>query len=119
MEQIIAKFNDGGPFFMFPILVLLLLVIALIVKGFLSGSKKKTISLLSSIGLFTLVWGLLGQTIGFVKAFDAIQIAGELKLSVAAEGLKMSLLTTIFGLFVFLISRLGIIVFIWMQKEEN
>ena len=44
----ISLLNDGGAFFMYPLLVILILVIILIVKGFLkNGNVKKTISLIS------------------------------------------------------------------------
>lgn len=119
MSLIVDKLTEGGPFFMYPILMLLILILVLITKGFLESNKKKTISLLKSIGLFTLVWGMLGQTIGLVAAFDAIQTAGDISPSIIAGGLKVSLLTTVFGFLTFLVSRLGIIILIWIQKEPT
>jgi len=42
--------NDGGPAFMYPLLIILILVLILIVKGFLKKeSVEKTIKLISSI----------------------------------------------------------------------
>ena len=119
MSQIIDKIYEGGPFFMLPILFLLILIIILIVKGLIEKNKSKTISLISSIGLFTVAWGIFGQTIGLIQAFDAIQVAGDMSMSLVAGGLKISLLTTIFGVFTFLVSRLGIIILIWLQKEKT
>lgn len=104
---------------MVPILILLILIIVLIVKGFIDQDKQKTIKLLSSLGLFTLVWGLLGQTIGLIEAFDAIQVAGGVSVPVMAGGLKISLLTTTFGFITFLVSRLGVIVLVWVQNGNN
>jgi len=118
-SQIYIKLIEGGPFFTFPILFLLILIIILIVKGFLEQNKSKTISLISSIGLFTVAWGVFGQTIGLIEAFDAIEAAGDISTSLIAGGLKVSLITTVFGTFTFLVSRLGIIVLIWMQKEKT
>ena len=120
MTSIYAKLIEGGPVFMFPILFLLILILVLIVKGFIDkNNNKKTISLISSVGLFTLVWGILGQTIGLIQAFDAIQVAGDVSPGIIAGGLKISLLTTFFGLFTFLVARLGIIILIWMKKEKT
>ncbi|MEN8121787.1 MAG: MotA/TolQ/ExbB proton channel family protein [Bacteroidota bacterium] len=117
MSQIIDKIYEGGPFFTFPIVFLLTLILVLIVKGFLNINKNsKTISLISSLGWFTLVWGILGQTIGLVGAFDAIQSAGDISKGIVAAGLKVALITTIFGLFTFLVARLGIIILTWMNK---
>ena len=97
----------------------MILILVLIVKGLINkNDNSKTISLISSVGLFTLVWGILGQTMGLISAFDAVQAAGDISMGILAGGLKVSLLTTFFGLFVFLIARLGIIILIWMQKEK-
>ena len=117
VSQIIDKLYEGGPFFTFPILFLLILIMVLIVKGFLEQNKSKTISLISSVGLFTVAWGVLGQTIGLVQAFDAVEAAGGMSMSIIAGGLKISLITTIFGVLTFLVSRLGIIVLIWTSKS--
>jgi len=118
ISQIIDKIYEGGPFFTFPIVFLFVLILVLIVKGFLSINKNsKTISLISSLGWFTLVWGILGQTIGLVGAFDAIQSAGDVSKGIVAAGLKIALITTIGGLLTFLVARLGIIILTWMNKE--
>jgi len=119
MQSFFSKIYEGGPIFMVPILILLILIIVLIVKGFIDQDKQKTIKLLSSLGLFTLVWGLLGQTIGLIEAFDAIQVAGGVSVPVMAGGLKISLLTTTFGFITFLVSRLGVIVLVWVQNGNN
>jgi len=120
MSSFFAKLIEGGPLFMFVILILLILILVLIVKGFLEkGNNQKTISLIGSIGLFTVVWGFLGQTLGLIGAFQAIEVAGDVSMAILAGGLKVSLLSPIFGLIVFLIARLGIIILTWMGKETN
>ncbi|MBR6015695.1 MAG: MotA/TolQ/ExbB proton channel family protein [Prevotella sp.] len=50
--------------------------------------------------------GFLGTVIGMVMAFDNIQMAGDLNASVVAEGMKVALITTIFGIIVALILQL-------------
>lgn len=118
MSQFIDKLNEGGPFFMYPLLFILILVLILIVKGFLQkGDTKKTISLIGSITLFAIVWGFLGQIIGLITAFDSIEAVGDISPAVLAGGLKIGFLVPLFGSLIFLIGRLGIIVLIWMQKE--
>jgi len=103
---------------MYPLLIILILIIILIVKGFLQkGSVSKTISLISSISLFALVWGFLGQIIGLIGAFDAIESYGDVSPAMLAGGLKIAFLAPVFGMFSFLVGRLGIIVLTWMQKE--
>ena len=44
--------------------------------------------------------GFLGTVIGMIRAFDAIQQAGDISPSLVAEGIKIALLTTAFGLIV-------------------
>ncbi len=47
--------------------------------------------------------GFLGTVIGMVQAFDSIQKAGEISPSLVAAGIKVALLTTVFGLVVAMI----------------
>jgi len=44
--------------------------------------------------------GFLGTVVGMVQAFDAIEIAGDISPTLVAGGIKVALLTTIFGLIV-------------------
>ncbi len=44
--------------------------------------------------------GFMGTVIGMIQAFDAIQKAGEISASLVAGGIKVALLTTVFGLIV-------------------
>jgi len=102
---------------------MLLLVLYLVVRSIMvlkknNAALQKNVSLLSSIGLFTLVWGMLGQLIGLVSAFDQIESLGEISTVMLAGGLKISALPTIFGAIVFVTSRVAIILFTWFQNEE-
>jgi len=47
--------------------------------------------------------GFLGTVIGMVMAFDQIQEAGDIGPTIVAEGMKVALITTIFGIIVALI----------------
>ena len=47
--------------------------------------------------------GFLGTVIGMVMAFDRIQTAGDISPTIVAEGMKVALITTIFGIVVALI----------------
>ncbi|SNR46957.1 MotA/TolQ/ExbB proton channel family protein [Lutibacter agarilyticus] len=106
----IARLNEGGPLFMYTTLTLLIVIIALLIRGYVKpATRKKTITLVSSVSLFVLVWGFLGQMIGLIGAFDAIEAAGDVAPSILAGGLKIAILSPLFGMVVFLIARLGII----------
>lgn len=50
--------------------------------------------------------GFLGTVIGMVQAFDKIQKVGDISPTVVAGGMKVALITTIFGLIVALILQL-------------
>lgn len=47
--------------------------------------------------------GFLGTVIGMVMAFDQIQEAGDISPTIVAEGMKVALITTIFGIIVALV----------------
>ncbi len=58
---------------------------------------------LSWIGLFIALapmLGFLGTVIGMVQAFDDIEAAGDISPTVVAGGMKVALITTVFGLIV-------------------
>ncbi len=44
------------------------------------------------------MFGFLGTVVGMVAAFDAIETAGDISPSLVAGGIKVALLTTVFGL---------------------
>lgn len=50
--------------------------------------------------------GFLGTVIGMVMAFEQIQIAGDIGPTIVARGMKVALITTIFGIVVALILQL-------------
>ena len=50
--------------------------------------------------------GFLGTVIGMVIAFDRIQQAGDISPTIVAEGMKVALITTIFGIVVALVLQL-------------
>jgi biopolymer transport protein ExbB len=50
--------------------------------------------------------GFLGTVIGMVMAFDQIQTAGDISPTIVAEGMKVALITTIFGIITALILQL-------------
>lgn len=118
MTGLLGKFNDGGPIFTYTIFILLIVILALFVKGLMDkGDNKKMIDLIASFGWFAVAWGFLGRTFGLIKAFDMVGAAGELTPSLLAEGLKMALIDPLFGLIVFLIARAAIIFLISLQKK--
>lgn len=119
MSALFDKFNDGGPFFSYPIMILMIVIIALIIKGIIRRKENgKTIALLASLGWFTVAWGFLGRTFGLIVAFDNVSAHGELTPGLLAGGLKMAILNPLFAIIVFLIARAGILMLLWTKKKE-
>lgn len=121
MNPFIDRFNEGGPFFMSLILICLLLVVYFLIQAFRSRSKdlvtsQKMISLTVDAGLLGLVFGFFTSVIGFIGAFDAIEGFGEMNSVNFAAGLKVTFLTTLFGTFVFIVSRIGVLFYKWTAK---
>lgn len=110
--------NQGGPVFMYPLALMLILILVLFIFALTKKQNvQKSSSLISSISLFAIAWGFLGQIIGLMGAFEAIELVANISPTVMAAGLKISFLAPVFGLITFLIARLGIIALIWMQKD--
>ncbi|MBD3637756.1 MAG: MotA/TolQ/ExbB proton channel family protein [Crocinitomicaceae bacterium] len=64
---------------------------------------------MSWIGLFIALapmLGFMGTVIGMIKAFDDIANAGTISATVVAQGIKIALLTTVFGLIVAIILQI-------------
>lgn len=64
---------------------------------------------LSWISLFIAIapmLGFMGTVIGMIQAFDNIEAAGDISPSIVAGGIKVALLTTVFGLIVAIILQI-------------
>lgn len=111
MSQFFDRLNEGGPLFMYVILLALLGSIALWVVGLMGKKKPRHVSeIISHVSLFAMMWGFLGSTIGLISAFDAVEsIDGGVSQQMFAGGLKVALLCTVFGLFTFVIGRIAIL----------
>ena len=96
------------------ILICLLISLGFLVNGFLQLKKskiksEKMLSLTVDSSLLGLVIGFLGSVLGLISAFDSIEAFGSPSPEIFAGGLKVSLLTATFGLFSFVVARLGIL----------
>lgn len=120
MKSIIEKLNDGGPFFTYTIMVLLVIIIVLSVKAILEKDySKKSRSIIASLGWFALAWGYLGRTFGLILAFDKIAAVGEITAQHMGGGLKMALIGPLCGLTAFILARLGILLLQLKAKKES
>lgn len=67
------------------------------------GQLEKGISWISLFIALAPMLGFMGTVIGMIGAFDAIEAAGDISPSLVAGGIKVALLTTVFGLIVAII----------------
>lgn len=111
--------QEGGPTFMYTILLILLVCIFLIGKAVLKGDPhQKLRQLIHSLSLFALVWGFLGFMLGLIVALDSINaVNGDIHPAVLGGGIKVGLLSPSFGMITFLIARLGIVLLIAKNKK--
>ena len=119
-------FYMGGPLFMGILTVLLVILLAVTVYFvMLIGSGKAAgkinfphrLGYIKAIGLFIFITGILGQLVGLVEAFKAIEQAMDISPSIMAGGLKVSMITTLYGMFIYLISILiWFVLDLWYHK---
>jgi biopolymer transport protein ExbB len=67
------------------------------------GLLERNISWISLFIALAPMLGFMGTVIGMIGAFDAIEAAGDISPSLVAGGIKVALLTTVFGLIVAMI----------------
>jgi len=118
--NIIEIHFTGGILFMG--ILFLLLVAVLITSAFTfkynseSAKAEKWLKISQEIALFALVFGILGQLVGLLDAFQAIEQVGEVSQALLAGGLKVSSYTTLYGFFIFLLAKLFKIVFQFIKE---
>lgn len=70
------------------------------------GLLERNISWISLFIALAPMLGFMGTVIGMIGAFDAIEAAGDISPSLVAGGIKVALLTTVFGLIVAIILQI-------------
>ena len=113
--SLINRFMEGGALFMSLILICLLILIYFTIKSILTLKTNKEISKkmlkhISDSGTLGLALGVMGSFIGLITAFDVLEATGAAEPSILAGGLKVALLSTLFGLFTFSVSKLAILI---------
>jgi len=74
--------------------------------GVQMGQLEKNVSWVSLFIALAPMLGFMGTVIGMIKAFDKIEAAGDMQPSLVAGGIKVALLTTVFGLIVAIILQI-------------
>lgn len=119
----------GGTLFMGILTILLLVLLATTVVFAISISSGKAqksehfihrLGYLRSMGLFSMITGILGQLIGLLMAFGAIERAGDISPQLVYGGLKISFYTTVYGILIYLLSiLLWFVLDLWYHKKQE
>lgn len=115
------RFLEGGALFMSLILICLLMSIFFTVKSILKIKtdkevSKKILKHISDSGTLGLALGVMGAFLGLISAFDILEASGAAEPAIIAGGLKVALLSPLFGLLTFSVSKLAILVLRIIQK---
>ena len=115
------RFLEGGALFMSLILICLLMSIFFTVKSILKIKtdievSKKTLKHISDSGTLGLALGVMGAFLGLISAFDVLEASGAAEPAIIAGGLKVALLSPLFGLITFSVSKLAILILRIIQK---
>ena len=121
-------FVMGGSLFMSILTILLVIVVAVSVyfavtiaggKASEKANFKQQLRYVKSLGLFTMITGILGQLIGLFSAFTAIEAAGDVSPAMLAGGLKISMITSLTGIVIYLISIIiWFLLDLWFHKNS-
>src|SRR5690554_1786135 len=74
--------------------------------GVQMGQLEKNVSWVSLFIALAPMLGFMGTVVGMIIAFDRIESAGDMNPSLVAGGIKVALLTTVFGLIVAIILQI-------------
>ena len=70
------------------------------------GRLEKGLSWISLFIAIAPMLGFMGTVIGMIVAFQSIEAAGDISANIVAGGMKVALLTTVFGLIVAVILQI-------------
>ena len=111
----INLFVMGGPLFMGILSLILIGVIISTVRYLTAEEKTKDkLDLIKSFGLLAVVTGVLGQLIGLFDALKFIEEAGQIAPGMLAAGLRVSMIVTLYGLIIYVISLI-----IWITLKHR
>ena len=106
-------FVTGGIEFMSVLSILFVIIVAVSIwhainiatgKALEKTNFKHQLKYIRSIGLLTMITGILGQMVGLFMAFNAVERANDISPAILAGGLKVSMITTMTGIVFYFIS---------------
>ncbi len=119
-------FYQGGPQFMTVVsiwgIAMLVFTVQKVIHFFVQKKyTEKGLGLILLFGSLAIVTGFLGQAIGLISAFDAVQVAGDVSPKLLAGGLKVSMIVPIYGTILFILSLIfwGILRGKYIRNKEK
>ncbi len=115
---------EGGMSFMIPLTLLFVANIGIFIYILLSMFQKKSfnpiwLEAIKQIGGLAAAWGTWSTLIGLLYAFDAIEGSPEvIPFPVICGGMKVALLTVLYGLFIFCVSLLAYIILKLIKRNS-
>jgi len=107
---------EGGIVYMTPLSVMALANIAILIFIIFSGIKKNAIhpnwlESIKQIGSLAAAWGTWSTIVGLFQAFGALEASPEIiPFQVIMGGMKVAVITVLYGLLIFCISMLAYII---------
>ncbi len=107
---------EGGPPFMVPLSLLFVLNMGIFIYILIAIIQKKQfnpkwLEAIKQVGGLAAAYGAFGTILGLFFAFDALEAMKEMiPLQVIMGGLKVGLITVLYGLFIFCLSFLAYII---------
>ncbi|NOS90383.1 MAG: hypothetical protein HOP30_00530 [Cyclobacteriaceae bacterium] len=115
-DSLLDLHTTGGTIWMTPISLLLAINVGLLIYVIIARLQNKTISAkwveaIKQVGLLAAVWGAFSTIIGFFQAFGALEEIKEmLPFQVIMGGMKVALITVLYGLLIYCLSLVAFIV---------
>jgi biopolymer transport protein ExbB/TolQ len=101
------------------VMIILSIVSAKAVLGNqIDGKTKRKTNLIREVGLFAFIIGVLASAIDLMGAFQSIAMASYISPSLLAAGLKITLITTVYGLTIYSLSLLIWFVLNWKVSKN-
>jgi biopolymer transport protein ExbB/TolQ len=110
----------GGIMFMLPLALLFASNLVLIGVAAFREATPKLLEIIKQIGLFALAWGAFGTLVGLFQAFGDISTMSQaLPMQVISGGLKVALITVLYGFGIYLFTLAALTVLAAQKKSRS
>jgi len=115
-DSLMDLHTTGGTLWMTPISLLLAINVGILIYVIIARVQNKTLTTrwveaIKQVGLLAAVWGAFSTIVGFFQAFGALEEIKEmLPFQVIMGGMKVALITVLYGLLIYCLSLVAFIV---------